>query len=86
MAVNELLDLFELMDSEDSPHIASVGASFLSEASRDAGESLWHIFLLEPLSLVEGRDRLLRGRCEVAGLVLVIDLVEVLCEVTELAG
>lgn len=61
-ADDKLLDFFELVNSESSPGLLSVGSGLLSEAG---GESsvLEHFTLLEikPLFSVEGGDGLLGG-------------------------
>jgi len=88
VAVDELLNLFELMDSEDTPDISSVGASFFAEAGGNTSISERKVSGLDPLLHVEGRDWLLRGCDEIKWLIVVssFNLVKVLGEVRELAS
>lgn len=85
---DELLDLLELVDTENSPCVASVGASLSAIAGGKSGvldrELLWH----DPLVGVESRDWLLRCGNEVLVVdgISVLDLVKLLVEILKLGG
>jgi len=85
LAVNELLDLFELMDAENTPDISTMRASFLSEASRDTSVMLRELSRLNPFLHVHSRNRLFGSSSKViavfAILILLDNLIEVLFKV-----
>jgi hypothetical protein len=82
-AVNELLDLLELMDTENTPDIAAVRACLLSEASGDTSVVLGKVSRLHPFFHVHSRDGLLGGGGEVVAVfaILLDNFVKVLFEV-----
>lgn len=88
LSQTELLNLLELVDTENTPGIAAVGTGLLTEAGRVTGVLDGQLFfgLLEPLVGVEGRDRLLRGGNQVHILVLAVDLVQLLVELRKLGS
>lgn len=65
LAVNELLDLFELVDAENTPDITPVRSSFLSKTSRDTSIFLRKLGRFEPLFHVKSRNGLFRSSCEI---------------------
>jgi hypothetical protein len=67
-----LLDLLELVDTEDAEDVAAAGASLFAEARRVAGVLERQLLggLVEPLVRVQGRDGLLRRRDQVLLVVL----------------
>jgi len=62
-AVDELLYFLELMDAENTPDVATVRSSLLSEASGDTSVMLGELSRGEPLLHVHGRDGLLGSGC-----------------------
>ncbi len=62
LADNELFDLLELMDSEDTPGVLAMSTSLFSEAGRVACEPLREILGVQPLTSVVSRDWLLGCR------------------------
>lgn len=75
------------MNTEDSPGVLSVRTGFLPEASAVSGVLDGQIRVLQPLSLMEGRDGLLRGSDEILvrlGLSIIGDLVQLLVKLLEL--
>ena len=86
-AVNELLNLFELVDAEDTPDVSAVGAGLLTEAGGDAGVAFGEIGRFDPFLHVHGRDWLFGSGDQVEGLVIVaLDFVQVFSEVRQLAS
>ena len=85
---DELLDLLELVDTENSPCVASVGAGLSAVAGGEAGVLDWELLWHDPLVCVESRDWLLRGGNEVLVVdgISVLDLVKLLVEILELGG
>lgn len=86
-AENELLNLFKLMHSKDSPDISARRTSLLSETGGDTSISLGEIRRLYPFLIMHGRDRLLRSCDQVKRLVVVstLNLIQVFGEVGKLA-
>lgn len=83
---DELLDLLELMHTEDSPCISSVRTGFTTIARRESGVGNWEVVLGEPFVGVEARDGLFRGGNEILLLVSVDYLVEFLVELFQLSS
>ena len=85
---NELLDLLELVDTENSPCVASVGASLSAVAGGESGVLDWELLRHDPLVCMESRDWLLRGGNEILVVdgVSVLNLVKLLVEVLKLGG
>jgi hypothetical protein len=85
LAVNELFNLFELMDAENTPDISTVRACFLSEASRDTSVMLRELSRLNPFLHVHSRNRLFGSSGKViavfAILILLDDLVKIFFKV-----
>ena len=81
LAVNKLLDLFELMDAENTPDISTVRACFLSEASRDTSVMLRELSRLNPFLHVHSRNRLFRSSGKVIAVLAIIILLDNLVEV-----
>ena len=88
LTVDELLDLLELVDSEDTPDVSTVRASLLTEAGRDTCVPLGQISWLDPLLHMHGRNRLFRSGNEIERLIVVgaLNLVQVFSEVRQLTG
>lgn len=84
----ELLNLLELVDTENTPGVTASSTGLLAEAGRVAGvlDGQLLLGLLEPLVGVEGRDGLLRGGDQVHVLVVASDLVELLVELGKLGS
>ena len=81
--------LLELVDTEDAPGILTVRTGLLSEASAVASVLDGQVLVLQPLSLVESGQRLLRGCDQVlVGLLRTVlgDLVQLLVKLLELGG
>lgn len=74
-ADNELFDFFELVNSESSPGLLSVGSSLLSEAGGESGV-LEHLTLLEikPLFSVESGNGLLGGGNKIVFSILLVGI------------
>ncbi len=94
LAKDKLLDFFELMDSENTPVVFSMGSSFLSETGGDATVLNWKVGLFDPFTSVHGRDGLLRSGDQVGIVALFpcliffapFDFVKVFFKVTQLAS
>ena len=88
VTVNELLDLLELMDAEDTPNVTTVGASLLTEAGGDTSVSERQVSRLNPLLHVQSRDGLLGSCDQIERLVVIgsLNLVQVFREVRKLAS
>lgn len=84
---SELLDLLELVNTEDSPSILSVRTGLLTEASRKTSVLDGELLRLNPFLSVVSRDGLLRGGDEVLLISVVsVNLVEGLVKLLELSG
>lgn len=62
---DELLNLLELMHTEDTPGITTMSASLLTEASRVTGITDGKNLRVQPLSKMHGSNRLLRSSNQV---------------------
>ena len=86
----DLIDyLLELVDTEDAPGILAVRTGLLSEASAVTSVLDGQVLVLQPLSLMESGQRLLRGCNQVlVGLLRTVlsDLVQLLVKLLELGS
>lgn len=88
LSQTELLNLLELVDTEDTPGVATSSSGLLAEAGRVTGvlDGQLLLGLLEPFVGVEGGDGLLRGGDQVHVLVVASNLVELLVELGKLSS
>lgn len=85
---HELLNLLELVDTENSPRVASVRSSLSAVAGGESGVLDWELLWHDPLVGVESRYWLLRSGNEVLVVdsISVLDLVKLLVEILKLGG
>lgn len=85
---DKLLDLLELVDTEDTPGILSVGTGLTTVTGGESSVRDGEVLLLEPLVGVESGNRLLRGgdKVLVVGGVTVNYLVKLLVELLKLGS